>query len=102
MDAQNVVVKQPKVLKHKGGKFTPIPLKSALQVSIFLEKLVNMTLKGEMEVDTASRLTYMSGMLLKSIEQSRTERQQDESDRFLGLQPMQEDPLERLLKRQTI
>lgn len=74
-----------KVLIHKTKKFTPTPLKSALQVSIFLEKLVNMTLKGEMEIDTASRLTYISGVLLKSIQQARTEKQQEESDRFLGL-----------------
>jgi hypothetical protein len=69
--------KKVKVLNYKDQRLQPPPLRTSLDVSIFLEKIIQWSVKGEMDMDTATKLTYMSGMLLKSIQQHRAEKKED-------------------------
>lgn len=76
-EAEKVIEIRPKSLKLKAKKLTPHPLKSAFDVSRFLEKLMNHVITGEVDTVLATKLTYMAGVLLKSLELAKVEKEQE-------------------------
>ena len=58
-----------KSLKHK-SRIIPLTLDNAVQVRIFLSRLIVGVMNGEVEPKLAGTVGYLAGMLLKSIEVS--------------------------------
>jgi hypothetical protein len=56
----------------------PIPLENAVQVRIFLSKLINGVMRAEIEPGTATKIGYLAGVLLKAIEVSEIENRLNE------------------------
>lgn len=68
-------------MKHKTKIKTLTPLDNVLQVKIFIARLINGVMTGEVEPGTATKVGYLAGVLLKAIELSDLENRLNQLER---------------------